>query len=273
MAIDLTNKPIVITGAGTGIGRATALACARAGMPVVLGGRRLNKLHEVQREIESINGKAHSVRMDVTVRPDCDRCIQETISTFGSIYAVYANAGYGIERSIADTSDAEFRAIFETNFWGTIHIVQPALEHMRRARQGHVLLCASAIGKIGIPYYGAYCATKAAQSIVGRSMRHELRSEGVHVSTIHPVLTKTDFAAVAQQLSNTDSRKADDMPGALKQSPERIAQATVRALRRPRTEVWTSLPTRWLFGLLNASPRLADSALDRFAMPKQRQPD
>ena len=270
MRIDLTGKPIVITGAGTGIGRATAPACARAGMPIVLGGRRLDKLQQVQQEIESTGGKAHAVQMDVTSTDDCDRCVQETIETFGSIYAVYANAGYGIEKSIVDTSDADFRAIFETNFWGTMHIMRPALAHMLKQRTGHVLLCSSAIGKIGVPYYGAYCATKAAQSIVGRAMRHELRSSGVHVTTVHPVLTKTDFAVVAQQLSNVDSRKADQMPNSLKQSPERIANATVRALHSPRTEVWTSLPTRWLFGLFNASPRIADIALDRFAMPKKK---
>lgn len=271
MPIDLKDRPIAITGAGSGIGRATAVACASAGMPVALNGRRLEKLDEVADEIRSSGGRAIAVAGDVTNPHDCDALTAKTIESFGSIYAVFANAGYGVEKPMHETSDAELRAIFETNFFGCMAAIRPALKHMLHRGSGHVVMCSSAIGKIGIPYYGAYCATKACQTIIGRAMRHELRPLGVHVTTVHPVLTRTEFAEVAQDKSG-GRRRADDMPRALVQPPERIARATLSALRKPRTEVWTSVTTRWIFALLNASPTLADAALSRFAA-KQRQTD
>ena len=262
-AIDLSGKPIAITGAGSGIGRATAIVCARAGMPVALGGRREDKLLDVRSQIERFGGRAIAVTTDVTSQPDCDALIDRTCEAFGSIYAVYGNAGYGFEKPIHQTSDAELRAIFETNFFGCMNTIRPALPRMIHAGLGHVLLCSSCIGKIGLPLYGPYCATKGAQVLVARAMRHELKPLGVHVTSVHPVLTSTEFAEVAQRVTGAN-RMADDMPRFLVQTPERVARATLAALRWPRTEVWTSHTTRWLFALFNATPRLADLALSRF---------
>ena len=120
------------------------------------------------------------------------------------------------------------------------------------------------LGKIGVPFYGPYCATKGAQSLIARSMRHELASLGIHVSCVYPVLTETEFSDVAQRVTG-GSRMADDMPRWLVQSPQRVARKTLAALRRPKTEVWTSPTSRWTFALLNAFPRVADLALARFA--------
>lgn len=262
-AIDLSEKPIAITGAGSGIGRATAIACAKAGMPVALAGRREDMLIDAKSEIERIGSRAIAVTTDVTSQPDCDALIERTCEVFGSIYAVYGNAGYGFEKPMHETTDAELRAIFETNFFGCMNIIRPALPRMIHAGQGHVLLCSSCIGKIGMPLYGPYCATKGAQVLIARAMRHELKPLGVHVTSVHPVLTSTEFAQVAQRVTGAN-RMADDMPKFLVQSPERVARATLDALRWPRTEVWTSHTTRWLFALLNAMPRVADLALNRF---------
>jgi short-subunit dehydrogenase len=261
-AIDLKGKPIVITGAGSGIGRATAIACAGAGMPVALAGRRESNLNETKSQIADVGGKAIVVVTDVTSQADCDALIATTRKAFGSVYAVYANAGYGFEKPVHETTEAELRDIFETNFFGCMNTVRPALPEMIKAGTGHVLMCSSCIGKIGIPHYGPYCATKGAQSLIARSMRHELKSTGIHVTCVHPVLTATEFASVASERTG-GSRIADDMPRFLVQTPERVARATVRALRKPRTEVWTSGVSRWVFALMIAMPRVADLAMDR----------
>lgn len=265
--INLKDKPIAITGAGTGIGLATAIQCAAAGMPVALAGRRKDKLDAGVEQIKASGGRAIAVVTDVSNPTDCQNLIDQTIEQFGSLYAVYANAGYGVETAVHETSDKAMRNIFETNYFGTLNTIRPALEHMRQNSAGHILICSSAIGKIGIPYYGAYCATKAAQTIIGRSMKHELQPLNIHVTTVHPVLTSTEFAKTAQAHSG-GSRIADDMPRFLVQSPDRIASATLRALRRPRTEVWTSTLTRLIFGALIAFPGLADIALGRATRKK-----
>jgi len=258
---DLSGKPIAITGASSGIGRATALLCARAGMPVALGARRQEKLDELAEEIERAGGRAIPVATDVDDPDSCRGLIERTVGEFGSVYAVFANAGYGFEAPVHEVSEAQHRAIFETNYWGTVNTCAPALEHMLRARTGHVVICASSIGKVAIPYNGVYCATKAAQTMIGRAMRHELRPHGIHVSTVHPIGTRTEFFEKAEGRSRRWSRSLD-ASNAFMQPPERVGRAVVRCLRRPRTEVWTSLTVRWLFALMNASPGFADVALD-----------
>lgn len=265
---DLTGKPIAITGASSGIGRATALACARVGMPVALGARRLDRLEGVAEEIRGAGGKAIARATDVNDPASCRALIEATVSEFGSIYAVFANAGYGFEGAMHELDDGELRGIFETNFWGTINTCRPALEHFMKAGRGHVLICSSCIAKIGIPYYGPYCATKAAQNLIGRAMRHELAPLGVHVSTVHPVGTRTEFFDVSSQRTRGPSA-LDQGSGRFMQPPERVANAIVACLRRPKTEVWTSWTTRWAFGLMNAFPRIADVVLNIHAK-KQR---
>src|SRR5207237_1833907 len=98
--MDLTGKPIAITGASSGIGRATAIACARAGMPVAVGARRADRLESLSAEIAAAGGRAIAVQMDVDKPEDCQRLIDRTIGAFGSIYAVFANAGFGLHKPI-----------------------------------------------------------------------------------------------------------------------------------------------------------------------------
>src|ERR1044071_8891757 len=125
MVIELAGRPITITGASSGIGLATALACARAGMPVTLAARREDRLTEAVEKIRSAGGKAIAVRADVNNPDDCRALVERTVSEFGSIYAVFANAGYGAFMPISTTPDDDLRAIFETNLWGTLNTIRP----------------------------------------------------------------------------------------------------------------------------------------------------
>jgi NAD(P)-dependent dehydrogenase (short-subunit alcohol dehydrogenase family) len=266
----LQGRPIAITGASSGIGLSTALACARAGMPVALGARRIDRLNTLAAEITAAGGRAIAVEVDVTKPDDCRRLIDRTVEAFGSIYAVFANAGYGFEAPVHEVSDEQLRAIFETNFFGTLNTIRPALERMLPAKSGHILICSSCIAKIGIPFLGPYCATKGAQNLIGRAMRHELAPLGIYVSTVHPVGTRTEF------FNKPGAFGPDAMPSrapdAFMQSPERVANAIVRCLRRrpPPAEVWTSLPARLGFATLNAFPGAADFVFRRFVARRSR---
>ncbi|MCL4741976.1 MAG: SDR family NAD(P)-dependent oxidoreductase [Phycisphaerales bacterium] len=264
--VELRGLPIAITGASSGIGRATALACARAGMPVAVAARREARLGEVVAEIERAGGRAIAVRADVDDPEDCRRLVDRTIDAFGSIYAAYANAGYGLEQPIHLTSDAEARAIFETNFWGTVHTLRAALPPMLEAGRGHLLVCSSCLAKMGTPLHGYYSATKAAQDHVARAMRIELAGSGVFVSSVHPIGTRTEFTARKSEMN--PERPPTKPP--MMQDASVVASATVRCLRRPRGEVWTSLPARLLFALGCAAPGLADRAMMRWMRRTER---
>ncbi len=233
---------------------------------MAVAARREDRIGELVAEIERAGGRAIAVRVDVTSPADCEALVARTIEAFGSIYAVYANAGYGLEKAVHRMSDSEIREMFETNFFGTLNTIRPAIPRMLEAGAGHILMCSSCIGKIGVPYYGAYCATKGAQSLIGRAMRHELERSGVQVSTVHPVRTRSEFSEVAKRLGGGKERLADRTPAWMVQTAERVADATVACLRRPRAEVWTSLSTRLTFALASAFPGLADRPLRRFAL-------
>lgn len=258
----LNDKPIAITGASSGIGLATALRCARAGMPVVLAARRLDKLEQVAAQINAQGGKALAVACDVARQADCERLIDRTIDTYGSIYAVFANAGYGIEGPVETSTDFDVRQIFETNFFGTLNVIRPALTRMKATGQGHILACSSCLSKIGIPYFASYCATKAAQDHYARALRLELRGTGIHVSSIHPIGTRTEFFDQTIARSK-DARLAPRTPGHLMQSPDTVAKAVLACLARPRGEVWTSTTTRLALGLAVMFPGIADAVLRR----------
>jgi short-subunit dehydrogenase len=267
-AIDLRGRPIAITGASSGIGAATARACARAGMPVALAARRTDKLAAIVDEIVRAGGRAIAVPCDVVDPAQCRALIDRTVEAFGSLYAVYANAGYGVERAAADMPDADVRAMFETNFFGSLNVIRPAVERMRASAgtggsRGHVLWCSSCVAKIALPYYGVYSATKAAQNHLGRAMRLELEPEGIHVSTVHPIGTRTEFFDRVVDLSGS-AKLIEHTPDALLQSPEYVADLTVRCLRRPRAEVWTGPKgafVRFGMSVCTFAPGLADFVL------------
>jgi short-subunit dehydrogenase len=257
MPIDLTGKPIVITGASSGIGLSTALHCARAGMPVLLAARRVDRLKDAAERIQREGGRAIAFACDVADPEASRRMIDACLNNFGSIYSVFANAGYGLEKPIHEMPDADIRAMFEVNFFGTLHTIRPALPHMLSARQGHILICSSCLAKFSIPYFGVYSATKAAQNHISRAMKMELEPLGIHVSSVHPVGTKTEFFETAQHLSG-DQTLLQHTPPMFMQSPDTVARAVVRCLRRPKAEVWTSQLVRIGMAVSMLVPRFAD---------------
>lgn len=271
--VDLRGKAICISGASSGIGAATAIECARAGMDVCLMARREDKLRLVVERIERVGkGRAIIVTGDVNTPGDCRRAVEFTANEFGAIYAVYANAGWGLEARSHETTDAELRSIFETNFYGTMNMIRAAQDRLLAQGAGHVLVCSSSIGKIAIPYCGAYCATKAAQWMMARAMMHELRPRGIYCSTVHPVGTRTEFFEIAKGLSSGNGSSLDDhAPRWMMQSAETVARSTVRCLRRPRSEVWPSWAVFVRLGIAGAMafPGLSDWAMRRMVRNKE----
>ncbi|GAB4384535.1 MAG: SDR family oxidoreductase [Phycisphaerales bacterium] len=265
MPIDLASKPIVITGASSGIGRATAIACAEAGMPVAVMARRTDRLDALVQAIRSRGGRAICLAGSVEDVNACRRLVERCRQEFGSVYAVFANAGYAIEQPVLSMSDQAVRAMFEVNFFGSLNIIRPASEIMRAQGQGHVLWCSSCLSKISLPRYAAYCATKAAQDHFARSMRLELRASGIAVSSIHPVGTRTELFDGIEHNSPGGASLIDRSRNTCAHSPERVARAVVRCLRRPRGEVWLSTSTRILIAFGVALPGLADVVIDRLA--------
>jgi short-subunit dehydrogenase len=262
MAKTLAGQAIVVTGASSGIGAATAIACSRAGMCVILNGRDANRLESVAGEIRELGGQAEVVVGDVTDEGLSGRLLDIAESRFGGFYAVFANAGYGVRCQAHRMSMEDLRRMFEVNFFSAYELVCEATRRLlSQKRPGHLLMCSSAVAKFTLRNFSAYSATKAAQNHVCRAMRLELRRQGIEVSSVHPVTTRTDFFRRSAELAGRQAdpeRLFDHVPRWYVQSAEQVARAVVKCLRRPRAEVWTSPLTRFAAGLMTAFPALAD---------------
>lgn len=262
MARPLADKSIIITGASAGIGAATAVEAARHGMDVVLCARREDRLEVVAERVRSHGRDVRVVAGDVT-DPTMSRRLLAAAGELGGVYAVFANAGYGLHRPMHETDDDVLREIFETNFFASVNLLRHAARNLIEHEQpGHLLMCSSCLARMTIPGHGHYCATKAAQHHVCRAMRFELRPRGIEVASVHPITTRTELFDVTARHSGREGPTAlDRTPALFVQSPERVARAVLRCLRRPRPEVWTSIPTRLAAAALTAWPSLLDVAI------------
>lgn len=261
MPIDLRDKVLVVTGASSGIGAATAVAAAREGMDVVLNARRLEKLAKVAEIVEQAGRGAEIVVGDVTQPGMSARLLDAAATRFGRFDVVFANAGYGVDSAWHEMQDADLRAIFETNLFASADLLREAARRLVAANQrGHLLMCSSCLAKFTIPYHGAYSATKTAQAHLARAMRYELRHKGVEVSSVHPVTTTTEFFEVASEKAGRQGEPTglDKTPRLFIQTPDRVAGAIIKCLRSPRSEVWTSLSVRLAAGVITAFPSLID---------------
>jgi len=239
MSRDLTDQVVVITGASSGIGAATAIEAARAGMHVVLSARRAEPMRGLADEIRSLGREALVVPTDVAEDDQVYNLVERTLEEFGRLDVMFANAGYGFMKAVADLDEANHRRIFEVNYYGTVRCIRAALPAMRRAGRGHIVITSSIVARVGLPYYAAYSATKAAQDVLATALRLELEPDHIDVTAVYPVGTKTEFFEVSAQIGGHDPI-SDNTPAWLMQSAEHVARRVTRALRRPCAEVWPS---------------------------------
>lgn len=260
----------MITGGGTGIGAATAQACAACDMPVVIAGRREAPLERTVGTIEQAGGRCLGMPLDVTDPEHATQLLDVATEAFGPPHAVFANAGRGFDRPAHRTDDADLRDIFEVNFFSTCRLLNEAAARMLEAGMGgHLLACSSCVAKFSVPYHGAYSATKGAQDLFCQAMRAELAPAGIHVSTVHPISTSTEFFDVSADLSGRSGAPTglDQTPRWFRQSPDRVARAIVKCLRRPRPEVWTSRLVRLTTAVRALFPRIMDRQFRRMIDP------
>ena len=255
---------VVITGASAGIGKAVAEELHRRGARLVLAARRLEKLEELNR---ALGGGHLCVPCDVAVTDQCRALVEAAVGRFGRIDTLVCNAGYGVVRTVAETTPEEMRRIFATNVFGTTDCIHFALPVMARQEprdgwRGQVMVVSSAAGRRGLPYFAPYSATKAAQLGLAEGLRVECRPIGIAVTSVHPIGTETDFFDVAQR------EGAASMPEFFKrgfhQSARRVARSMGRGIERPRPEIWPLRPARWAVSAGTVMPSVVDWVMGRF---------
>jgi len=260
---------VVVTGASAGIGKALCEALDSRGAKLVLSARREDKLRDLNR---SLGSRHLVVPADVSKLEDCVRLVETSMQSLGRIDTLVCNAGYGFYFPLVDTTPQQMRDIFATNVYGTTDCIHAALPGMlqqpvRDGYRGQVMLVSSFVARRAVPCLGAYSATKAAQLSIAEALRVELKSQQVAVTSVHPIMTKTEFGAVAEQQGEIRLPRDGD---SLQQTVEHVAKRMVAAIERPRPELWPSRPSRWVASLGTLLPRLMDKGMSSYLRKLQR---
>jgi 3-oxoacyl-[acyl-carrier protein] reductase len=189
-------RVVAITGASAGIGRATALRMARQGCAIAACARRGDRLDTLAGEIGAGGGRALTVVADVTSELEMVRFVERTMERFGRLDVMMCNAGFGVYGAIDDISADQMRKLMDVNYFGTFYAARAALPVFRKQGRGHIVIVSSIVGKRGVPYVGAYSATKFAQVGMAECLRSELAGSSIHVSVVCPISTTTEFVDV-----------------------------------------------------------------------------
>ena len=191
-----TNKPVVlITGASSGFGMLSSLRFAAKGYQVIATMRDLRKNTDLMsRALQSgIDGNIICWHLDVTVDNEIESIVQNIEKDFGRLDILVNNAGFAVGGMVEEVPIDAWRAQLETNFFAVVRLSQAVLPLMRKQRSGKIFNIGSISGRIGIPGYAPYCASKYALEGFSESLRYELNPFGIHVVLIEPGAYKTQI--------------------------------------------------------------------------------
>ena len=249
--MNIRGSTALVTGATAGIGRATAIVLARAGAHVIATGRDPEALAAIRDETGGT-----SVAADLGNPADVERLAAATLTGPAPVQILVNNAGIGWSGAFATMPPDKIDDLVAVNILGAVRLTRALLPAMVKNRRGHIVNVDSVAGHVGVRDEALYAATKAALLTFSESLRYEVQSSGVRVTTVSPGLVETEF--FKRRGSPIRHRRPQPIP------PERVAEAIVRAIERNRDEVvvpgWLRLPI-WLRG---AWPALYRALARRF---------
>jgi short-subunit dehydrogenase len=263
MGRNIDGMVVAITGASAGIGKALVEKLHAHGAKLAVCARRMERLDELNKQC---GGGMLCVRADVAKPSECAMFVLAAAEKFGRIDTLICNAGYGFVRAVAETTHEEMAQIFETNVFGTTDVIRAAVPMMKRQPlrddwRGQIMIVSSAAARRGLPYFGPYAATKAAQLSIAEALRVELRPDRIAVTSVHPVGTNTEFFEVAEKQSGMRRPVADTK---IRQTASTVARKMIRGIEHPRPELWPLRAARWALGLQTLMPGLVDRLMSKY---------
>ncbi len=233
----MTNRVVFITGASSGIGRAAAIAFARAGYQVCGMARRRARLATLDDEIAALpspRGEFLAVAGDVGDTAQVEAAVAQALERFGRLDILVANAGIGHHGTLADAEWTHLSTLLRANIDGALHSVRAAVPVMRAQGGGHILIISSVVSGIHTPYTATYAASKAFVSSLAGSLRLELEDEGIAVTDVLVGRTETEFN---QNRLGTKQENRGSLPV---MSADKVAARIVRAAeQKPRHVILT----------------------------------
>lgn len=254
------DRVVLVTGASSGIGRATALAFAKDGARVILASRNRERLDALAKEI---GDSAIAVTCDVRDRKQVRAAVEAGVAKFGTLHIAIANAGFGIYHSAARMKDEDLNAVLRTNVYGAVYTIQEALPHLRKVR-GQAIFVTSVLGKAVTPGGASYNMSKHAVTAYADTLRMEEPKGGIDVIVVGPGQTATEFQKNAPNRFKGFDAVRSNKGG---WPPERVARAILSASMRRKREVYLTLEGRALLAVRPLLPGLADRIVRKMSGP------
>ncbi len=219
--LDVTGSTVIVTGASSGIGAATARLLHKAGAHPVLAARRADRLAELSEELDG----ALAVPTDVTDPTAVRRLAETTLDRHGRIDGLVNNAGVSLHSPLDRLDLDEFARVLQLNVISLVAMTQAVLPAMRAQGSGRIVNISSGTTRMALPGVGAYAATKAAVNMLTAVARRELEADGIAVSLVLPSITATEFGGGRYQPGE------QPRPGVVAHSAEYVGKVVLRALR------------------------------------------
>ncbi len=223
----LEGRTAFVTGASRGIGRSIALALGKAGAAVACAARALDQVESATAEIEKAGGRARALRLDVTQGAQVIEAVREAESALGPIDILVNNAGITLEKKTVDVTDEDWDAVLATNLTAMFRCARAVAPGMIERGRGKVINVGSMYGRLGVPRYAAYCASKAAVDGLTRSLAAEWARHGIQVNCLAPGYMNTDIPRAAMADPETRERFLSKVPARRLGEPAEAATLVV----------------------------------------------
>jgi NADP-dependent 3-hydroxy acid dehydrogenase YdfG len=227
----LDGQVVIVTGASSGIGEATALACAREGAKVAIGARRGERLEALAERLRAQGAEAFALKADVGEESQARALIERTYDHFGRIDTLVNNAGLMLLGPIEGADTEEWRRMVAVNIFGVLYCTHAALPYMRSQGSGHIVAVSSVAGRVARAGAGVYNLTKFGIGAFCESLRQELAPAGIRVSLVEPGAVATELAS--HNRPEVLEQMARRFAGVTPLQSEDIAEAIVFAISRP----------------------------------------
>jgi 2-deoxy-D-gluconate 3-dehydrogenase len=222
----LAGRVALVTGASRGIGRAVALALGAAGAAVACCARS-EQVDATAEDIRAAGGRARSFRLDVTRRADIDARVREVGASLGPVDVLVNNAGITLDKKSVDVTDDEWDGVLTTNLTSMFRLARAVAPGMIERRRGKIINIGSMYGRIGVPRYAAYCASKAAVEALTRSLAAEWARHGIQVNCLAPGYINTDIPRQAMADESTRTLFLSKVPARRIGEPEEVGPLAV----------------------------------------------
>ncbi|MFH1963906.1 MAG: SDR family NAD(P)-dependent oxidoreductase [Acidobacteriota bacterium] len=247
------QKNVILTGASSGIGKATAYVFAGKGCGLYLTSRRINRLEEMAPGLMELGAaECHSAGYDLCIPETGARLVEDALERLSFIDILICNAGYGLFGPAENVSPAEMARMWQVNYQSAYESILAILPHFRERGRGHIVLVSSINGKKGMAGSAAYSATKFAMVGLGEALWAELKDSGINVSVVCPGYTETEFHGIAAARILPEKKRSSRG-----QNAGKVALAIESAVRKNKREVHLTFSGKLILFLERISNGLA----------------